>query len=93
MFMHWPDETADHPDTIAEAGTVTHGAQPDGIAWLEVGGEAAVREWLGPALADMDVRFVDRPAGLYAVGIRTEGSEIVIRRLPVPLSMARHYNP
>jgi hypothetical protein len=94
MFMHWPGEAqGDHPDSIAEARAVVQPSHPDGIAWVEVGGEGAVREWLGPALADMDVRFVDEPAGLYAVGIRTADTELVIRRPPVPLSMARYYTP
>ena len=46
-----------------------------------------------PGLADMDVRFVDRPAGLYAVGIATTDGEIVIRRDPPPLALARFYTP
>ena len=51
---------------------------PDGIAWVEVGGDAArVAEWLGGA--DIDVRVTDAPPGVYAVAVRTTSGEIVIR--------------
>lgn len=94
MFMHWPGESdGDHPDSIAEARAVVQPSQPDGIAWVEVGDEALTREWLGPAINDMDVRFVDGPAGLYAVGIRSGDSEIVVRRPPVPLSLSSNFKP
>ncbi len=93
MFMHWPDEVADHPDTIAEARAVEHDQAPGGIAWVEVGDETLTRQWLGPALPDMDVRFIDAPAGLYAFGVRTADGEIVIRRPPVPLSLGSYYTP
>ncbi|HYI23536.1 MAG TPA: VOC family protein, partial [Candidatus Limnocylindrales bacterium] len=40
MFMHWPDEANDHPDTIGDVGPVRHRVRPDGISWVEVGDEA-----------------------------------------------------
>ncbi len=93
MFMHWPNEESDHPDTIDEAHAVEHETVPEGIAWVEVGDEALTTKWLGPALADMDVRFVDAPAGLYGFGVRAGEDEIVIRRPPVPLGLSSHYTP
>jgi hypothetical protein len=94
MFMNWPGESeGDHPDLIPEALAVEHRAQPRGIAWVEVGDEALTRDWLGPAVEDIDVRFVDGPAGLYGMGVRTDDGEVVIRRKPVPLSMGAHWNP
>jgi hypothetical protein len=95
MFMNWPGEAAgDHPDLIPEARAVRHrGAQPGGIAWVEVGDRKLTRDWLGPALQDMDVRFVDAPAGLYGMGVKTDDTEIVIRRKPVPLALAASYQP
>ena len=94
MFMHWPGEAeGDHPDLIPEARAVDHRVRPAGISWVEVGAEAATQEWLGPAIEHMDVRFVDKPAGLYAMGIRTETGEVVIGRKPVPLALGGHYRP
>ncbi|MCZ7536246.1 MAG: hypothetical protein M5T61_10170 [Acidimicrobiia bacterium] len=85
----WEDVVADHPDTIAEAATVAHTVQPNGISWGEVGDEAATRAWIGPAITEIDIRFRDAPAGLYAVGIRAESAEIVVRREPAPLELGR----
>jgi hypothetical protein len=95
MFMHWPGENeGDHPDLIPEAQAVEHrGAAPRGIAWVEVGDEKLTRDWLGPVIEDLDVRFVDGPAGLYALGVATEAGEVVIRRTPVPLKFAASYQP
>jgi hypothetical protein len=95
MFMNWPGEAeGDHPDLIPEARAVEHrAALPRGISWVEVGDEKATREWLGPVVDDLDVRFVDAAAGLYAVGVETDDGEVVIRRPPVPLKFAASYRP
>ena len=94
MFMHWPGEAdGDHPDLIPEALTVDHRRQPAGIAWVEVGDEATTREWLGPVALDLDVRYLDAPAGLYGIGVRTETTEVAIRRPAVPLALGVHYRP
>lgn len=53
------------------------------IAWLEVGGEPSVFEkHLGSeTFESLPLRFVDRPTGLYGVGLTTvDGEEIAIRR-------------
>jgi hypothetical protein len=93
MFMVWNDKYTDHPDTIPEASSVKHRVHPRGIAWVEVGDESLTRPWLGPEGEALDIRYVDRPAGLYAVGIRSDEGEIVIRRDPAPVSLAVHYQP
>jgi hypothetical protein len=95
MFMHWPAENqGDHPDLIPEALGVAHrGPTPRGIAWVEVGDEKLTRQWLGPVIDDLDVRFVDGPAGLYALAVSTDAGEVVIRRKPAPLKFAASYNP
>ena len=94
MFMRWPDEDAgDHPDLIPEAFAVEHRVTPRGIAWVEVGDEQLTREWLGPAIDDLDVRFVDSPAGLYGMGVRTDSGEVAVRRKPVPLELGVNYQP
>jgi hypothetical protein len=91
-FMVWPEESH-HPDALPEARSVDHRVQPQGIAWVEVGDASLTRPWLGALGDQLDVRFVDRPAGLYAVGIRTDRDDIVIRREPAPISLGGHYAP
>jgi hypothetical protein len=57
-----------------------HKAKPEGIAWLEVGGEEArMREWLGPDGDDLPLRFNGKEPGLHAVGIASADGEIVVR--------------
>jgi hypothetical protein len=91
-FMVW-DEGSQHPDTVPEASLARHRVQPRGIQWVEVGDPALTREWLGPIGDRLDVRYVDGPAGLYAIGIKTDDGEIVVRRKPAPLAMSVHYTP
>jgi len=55
--------------------------EPQGIAWLEVGGtEKEMYDWLGVPVGSFPYRFVDKPHGLYAIGVKTSGGERVIRR-------------
>jgi hypothetical protein len=93
MFMRWEDKEHDHPDTIRDATTVKHRVKPDGISWVEVGDEVTTRAWLGPLADQLDVRYVDGPAGLYGVGIASDSGDIVIRAKPVPLHLGTRYNP
>lgn len=68
----------DHPSRAYKAD---HLVQPDGVAWLEWGDEDAVRSWLGDEADNLPFKYVDRPAGLYAIAVRTVGGpEVVIRR-------------
>jgi hypothetical protein len=71
-----------HPSgqpTISMPGLV----KPRGIAWMEVGGtEAEMSKWLGSP-AKFSLRFNGKAAGLYAIGVKTDGAEIVIKRKSV----------
>jgi hypothetical protein len=52
---------------------------PAGIAWVEIcENESEVRRWLGEP--DLDVRVVDGPSGLRAVGIRLADDQVVEMR-------------
>jgi hypothetical protein len=73
-------ERSQHPARLpAEHGT----RRSNGVAWLELGGTAEqMREWLGPDVDRMPLRFNGRSHGLYAVGLNTDQGELVIRRPP-----------
>jgi catechol 2,3-dioxygenase-like lactoylglutathione lyase family enzyme len=73
FFMTW-----DVPDELlpgrARAG---HGVQAEGIAWVEVGGEAKrLRGWLGSD--ELPIRVIEGEPGLRRVGVATSDREIVI---------------
>jgi hypothetical protein len=75
FFIAWElPSRRDHPGRAVAA----HGVVPRGIAWVEVAGdEAMVRGWL--ADDGLPVRVRPGPAALLAVGIATDGGEIVLR--------------
>lgn len=56
--------------------------RPGGVAWVEVGGTAAdMARWLGAEAAGaLPFRYVDRPPRAYAIGVRTEAGDVVVRR-------------
>ena len=73
FFLAWdvPDEV--HPGR-ARAG---HGVRVQGIAWVEVGGDAErLREWLGGD--ELPIRVVDDEPGIRRIGFGTSGRETVI---------------
>ena len=73
FFLAWdvPDEM--HPGR-ARAG---HGVRVQGIAWVEVGGDAErLREWLGGE--QLPIRVVDGEPGIRRIGFGTSGRETVI---------------
>jgi hypothetical protein len=75
-FVYWP-ETTIHPGNEA----APHSIQPQGIAWLELGGdERAIREWIGSGSDRLPLRFVEGNPGLRAVAIDTDVGVKVIRR-------------
>lgn len=85
MVQLW-DDLEDHPDRVH---SVVHEVEPNGISWLAVGDEETTRKWLGPEGDNLPMKYLNRPAGLYAAGIATaDGGEIVIRR-PSPTIWAR----
>jgi hypothetical protein len=54
---------------------------PQGISFIEVGGtEQAMTDWIGVPASNFPFRFNGKTPGLYAVGVKTDKSEIVIRR-------------
>lgn len=73
-------DMGEHPSRRSPAG---HRPPLRNIDWFEVGGEPSVyKEHLGGETFDtLPLRFVDRPYGLYGLGITTTGGdEIAIRR-------------
>lgn len=70
-------------DMEAHAGRVTvdHRDEPQGIAWMEVGGdEQVMRDWLGPEADQLPLRYVGGSPGLKAVALNLESAgEIVLR--------------
>ena len=76
-YFH-PD-LAEHP---SRRHPVVHERPLAGVAWLEVGGDPEVlAEHVGPeTFAALPLRFVDRPAGLYGIGLApVDGDEIALR--------------
>ena len=73
FFLDWdvPDEL--HPGR-ARAG---HGVRADGIAWVEVGGDAhRLRGWLGGE--ELPIRVFEGEPGIRRVGLGASDREIVI---------------
>jgi hypothetical protein len=57
--------------------------KPLGLAWVEVGGmEAEMTNWLGEPASKYPFRFNGKTPGLYALGIKSDKGEIVVRRKP-----------
>jgi hypothetical protein len=74
FFIEWSVP----PDDLPGRMRAEHDADVVGIGWVEIGGDPArMREWLGGA--DVPIRVVDSdPSGLRAVGLRSQGGEIVL---------------
>ena len=77
FFIEWAKGTT-HPGEES----ARHHSRPDGIAWVEVGGDPQrLSSWLGDG-HDLPIRFVDGPPGLLAAGVATADGEIVLRSVP-----------
>ena len=73
FFLAWDVPEELHPGR-ARAG---HGVRAEGIAWVEVGGDAErLREWLGGE--ELPIRVVEGEPGIRRVGVATSDREIVI---------------
>ena len=73
FFLAWDVPEELHPGR-ARAG---HGVRAQGIAWVEVGGDAGrLRQWLGGEV--LPIRVADVPLGIHRVGISTADGELVI---------------
>jgi catechol 2,3-dioxygenase-like lactoylglutathione lyase family enzyme len=73
FFLVW-----DVPDELRPGRARTgHGVRAQGIAWVEVGGDAErLREWLGGE--ELPIRVIGGEPGLRRVGVATSDREIVI---------------
>jgi hypothetical protein len=76
-FFFFPDLSR-HPSRLPiEPGS---GVKPYGIAWMELGGSAeAMSDWLGIPASSLPLRFNGRAPGPYALAVKTEKREVVIR--------------
>ena len=76
----WEDRLYMHPSgqpVVNAPGLV----EPMGVAWMEMGGtRAQMQQWLGQNPDDLHMKFNGKPAGLYAVGVKTDAGEVEIRR-------------
>ncbi len=76
----WEDRLYMHPSgqpVVNAPGLV----DPMGVAWMEMGGtKARMQEWLGHNPDDLHMKFNGKSPGLYAIGVSTDGGEVVIRR-------------
>jgi hypothetical protein len=73
FFLEWDVPPELHPGR-ARAG---HGVRVDGIARVDVGGDAArLDDWLGGR--DLPIRVLDGVPGIRAVALATEDGELVV---------------
>jgi glyoxalase-like protein len=73
FFLTWDVGEDLHPGR-ARAG---HGVRANGIAWVEVGGDAErLQAWLGGD--ELPIRFVEADPGIHRVAISTAHGELVI---------------
>ncbi|WP_176489138.1 VOC family protein [Rhizorhabdus dicambivorans] len=76
-FMYWDGR----PKPVVPGPT-----KPSGIAWLEIGGtQAAMRDWIGPGIENLPLKFNGKAPGVHAVGVESDRGIIEIRRRPLPL--------
>jgi Glyoxalase-like domain len=74
FFIRWDVPEELHPGRM-EAG---HTARPQGIEWLEIGGDAfRLNDWLDGS--ELPIRVIGGPPGVLAVGIAAQPDEIVLR--------------
>ena len=79
-WYYWGDRLYTHPSgqPVINAPAL---ANPQGLAWLEVGGtEEEMKKWLGQSPSDFGLRFNGKTPGLYAIGVKTDQGEVVLRR-------------
>jgi glyoxalase-like protein len=73
FFLTWDVPGSLHPGS-ARAG---HGVRADGIAWVEVGGDAErLRAWLGDE--ELPIRVSGDEPGIHRVALATSDGELVI---------------
>jgi hypothetical protein len=73
FFLQWEVPPERHPGRV-RAG---HGVRVDGIARVDVGGDAArLEDWLGGQ--ELPIRLLDGPSGIRSVALATADGELVI---------------
>jgi hypothetical protein len=73
FFLIWDVPASLHPGS-ARAG---HGVRAEGIAWVEVGGDAEqLRDWLGDE--ELPIRVIPGEPGIRRVALATSDGELVI---------------
>jgi hypothetical protein len=74
FFIRWDVPEDLHPGRME----ADHVARPQGIEWLEIGGDALrLNEWLDGS--ELPIRVIGGPPGVLAVGIAAQPDEIVLR--------------
>jgi hypothetical protein len=59
---------------------LAHKRQPHGFSWLEMGGsEKRMQDWIGVHPDDLNIRCNGKAPGLYAVAVKTDDDDIVVR--------------
>jgi hypothetical protein len=77
FFLMWDIPNEFHPGRVR----VGHGVRADGIAWVEVSGDAErLREWLGDE--ELPILVVDAEPGVHRVALSTADGELVIQHQP-----------
>lgn len=76
----WEDRLYIHPSgqpVIPAPGLVS----VQGVSWLEMGGtQQEMADWLGQHPDTLSMKFNGKSLGLYAVAVKTDVGEVVIRR-------------
>jgi hypothetical protein len=78
----WPDMN-DHDSRFPVAEGTGDGREPQGVAWIEIGGTANdLESWFKGTLKakDYPIRFNGKTPGLYAIGVATSKGEVEIRK-------------
>lgn len=73
-FIDWSADDPHHPAGMP----VQHSAEPAGVAWLELSGDAErIKRWCEGI--DLPVQIVDGPPAVRAAGMVVDGEEIELR--------------
>lgn len=74
FFIDWDVPLALHPGRAH----VEHRARPTGIAWIAMGDDGRLRDWLGGDGEGLPIRIVDGEPGVHAVAVASADGEIVL---------------
>lgn len=74
FFIDWDVPLALHPGRAQ----VEHRVRPTGIAWIAMGDDGPLRDWLGGDGEGLPIRIVDGEPGVHAVAVSAADGEIVL---------------